>query len=158
MDLMTPMSFAISKLSNSDIQPRRVTDIFELSIDFAKDIPSKAGNNLKIANQMIIDKESIKDQSNFTNGKKPIRSASPVVDDESDIDGLLITEYTKEALHNFRTAEIESRQGFSGKKVEELIKEPSYMGINDINDLIKNDVDESIDPTDNSKNDEGGMS
>ena len=37
-------------------------------------------------------------------------------DDESDVDGLLTTEYTKEASHNLKSTEVESRQGFSRKK------------------------------------------
>ena len=38
------------------------------------------------------------------------------------------------------------------------MKEPSYMDFDDIDDLLKDDVNESIDFTDCSKNYEGGMS
>ena len=51
-----------------------------------------------------------------------------------------------------------NRERFTGKEEPESTNEPIYMDFSDIDDSLRDGIDEPIDPTDDSKNDEDRIS
>ena len=138
IDLIAP---ANNVISNSDTQQNQVVNTFVPSLDFEENIIPKEGNNLEIMITDVLKKEPIEGHSNSTSIKIHAREASPVLNDEPD-----------------GSIKGEPRQRFSGKEGPESTNKPIYMDFSDIDDSLSDGIDEPIDPTDDSKNDEDGIS